>query len=53
MPNVKIVERMDIYFILEILNEEKDKIMHSIILFKLKKGNKRAGGEDFTVSLGI
>ena len=34
---------MDIYVILEILNEENDKIMHSVILFKLKKGQKREG----------
>ena len=45
MPNVKIVERRDIYVILEILNEEIDKIIHSVILFKLKKGKKREEGK--------
>ena len=43
MLNVKIVERIDIDVILEILNEENDKIMHGVILFKLKKGQKREG----------
>ena len=43
MPSVKIVERRDIDVILEILNEENDKIMHIVILFKLKKGQKREG----------
>ena len=33
MQNVKIVERRDIDVILEILNEENDKIMHSIISY--------------------
>ena len=36
-------KRRDIYVILEILNEENDKIMHSVILFKLKRGQKREG----------
>ena len=36
-------KRMDIDVILEILNEENDKIMHSVILFKLKKGQKHEG----------
>ena len=43
MPSVKIVERMDIDIILEILNLENDKIMHIVILFKLKKGQKHEG----------
>ena len=36
-------KRRDIDVILEILNEENDKIMQSVILFKLKKGQKREG----------
>ena len=36
-------KRRDIDVILEILNEENDKIMHSVILFKLKKGQKCEG----------
>ena len=43
MSSVKIVERRDIDVILEILNDENDKIMHSVILFKLKNGQKREG----------
>ena len=33
VPNVKIVERMDIYVILENLNEENDKIGNSVISY--------------------
>ena len=33
VQNVKIVERRDIDVILEILNKENDKIMHSIISY--------------------
>ena len=36
VPNVKIVERRDIDVILEILNEENDKIMHSVISYVQK-----------------
>ena len=43
MQSIKIVERRDIDVILEILNEENDKIMDSVALFKLKKGQKRKG----------
>ena len=43
MPSLKIVERRDIDVILEILNEENDKIMHSVILFKLKRDKNVRG----------
>ena len=33
VPNVKIVERRDIDVILEILNEENDKIIHNVISY--------------------
>ena len=36
VPNVKIVERRDIDVILEILNEENYKIMHSVISYVQK-----------------
>ena len=43
MPNVKIVERRDIDVILEILNEENDKIMHSVVFPNFKDKKKKEG----------
>ena len=41
VPNVKIVERMDIYVILENLNEENDKIRNSVISYLKEPKPKR------------
>ena len=50
MPNVKIVERRDINVILKILNEENDKIIHSVISYNKKRGEEKVGEEGLPVA---
>ena len=52
MPSVKIVERSDIYVILEILNEENDKTLNSDLLLQ-KERRKRAERKMDAVRLGF